>query len=302
MNVARMVVLSVAFAAAGGAALLVRSGIGGNRTARPAAAVPVTNLEDVLVAATDIAAGKGVEVTGVRWQSWPKDALNTSFIVRSKEPDMAKDVSGAIARVPLVTGEPITEANIVRAGTTGFMAATLTQGMRAIAVPVSAETSAGGFVLPNNRVDVILTRDISAGGAVKRFSAETVLKDVRVLAVDQTVQQDKDKQTVIGRTATLELKPDQAEVAAQSVQSGVLSLALRSLGDSAGVPLTAIVEKKLLPIAPRVAVSGGGPSTRTPSVFVYRYGVLQPAGGQIGSGPGGGGGGVVQTAAAGQLP
>src|SRR4051812_43367831 len=120
MNVTRMVVLSVAFAAAGGAALLVRSGVGGNRTARPAAVVPVTNLEDVLVASTDIAAGKGVEVTGVRWQSWPKDALNPSFTVRSKNPDMAKDVSGAIARVPLVAGEPITETNIVRAGATGF--------------------------------------------------------------------------------------------------------------------------------------------------------------------------------------
>src|SRR5438067_3996484 len=167
MNVARMVVLSVAFAAAGGAALLVRSGVG-NRTARPAAVAQLTNQDEVLVAATDIAVGHGVEPTGVRWQPWPKEALNPAFIVRSKNPDMAKDVSGAIARVPLVAGEPITGTNVVRAGATGFMAATLTPGMRAIAVPVTPETSAGGFILPNDRVDVLLTRDVSAGGGVQR--------------------------------------------------------------------------------------------------------------------------------------
>jgi len=279
MNVSRMIVLSVAFAAAGGAALLVRSGMGGPKTVQAASGPQMMATEDVLVAGTDVAVGHGVDVMAVRWQKWPTDAINASFIVRTKQPDLTKDVAGAIARVPLVAGQPITDANIVRAGTAGFMAATITPGMRALAVPVSPETGAGGFILPNDRVDVLLTRDFSAGGAIKRFISETILKDVRVLAVDQTVQQEKDKQTVIGRTATVELKPDQAEVAAQAIQSGVLSLALRSLGDSNGVPLTIIAEKRP-PVLPTRTVSAGPAGPRPPAVFVYRYGVLQAAGAQ----------------------
>jgi pilus assembly protein CpaB len=298
-----MVVLSVAFAAAGGAALLVRAGVG-NRAARPATVVESVPSDEVLVAATDVAVGHSIDAMQVRWQKWPKEAINASYVVRSKQPDLTKDISGAIARTPLVAGEPLTGTNVVRAGATGFMAATLTPGYRAIAVPVTVETSAGGFILPNDRVDVILTRDVSGGSGTKRFLAETVLKDVRILAMDQTVQQDKDKQTVIARTATLELRPEQTEVAAQSVQAGTLSLALRSLGDSNGVPLTVIAEKKAPPApvtGPRIAVSGGGP--RQPQVFVYRYGVLQPTPGQAGTaGSGPGGGSVVQTAAAGELP
>jgi pilus assembly protein CpaB len=221
----------------------------------------------------------------VRFEAWPKTSVTTGLITKDVQPDVAKAVAGIVVRAPLVTGQPITEASIVRAGAAGFLAATIKPGMRAIGVPVNAETSAGGFILPNDRVDVVLTRDMSAGSGKKDFHSETILRDVRVLAVDQTAHQEKDQQTVVGKTATLELNPDQAVLLAQAQQMGVVSLALRALGDSSGEPVTAMENKRPPAIfaAPRRA--------RDNTVTVFRYGVRRDSnasGGGAGSASGAG--------------
>jgi pilus assembly protein CpaB len=112
------------------------------------------------------------------------------------------------------------------------MSAILPAGMRAVGTRISADTSAGGFILPNDRVDVILTRELADtpdGETV--FQASTILMDVRVLAIDQVIRQEEEQEFVVARTATLETSPSQSELIAQAQATGVLSLALRSLGD-----------------------------------------------------------------------
>ena len=144
-----------------------------------------------------------------------------------------REVSGSIARAPFIAGEPIREQKLVKADGSGFMAAILPEGFRAISTEISPETGAGGFILPNDRVDVILTKreknpdakgpDIS--------SSEVILTNVRVLAIDQAPKEKEGTSALIGKTVTLELKPDQAETLARSRQNGTLTLALRSIAD-----------------------------------------------------------------------
>ena len=268
MNVMRIAILGVAAIAAGAAALLVRGMLGGGTPTSQAAAPPIAITTDVLVASKDVVPGHVLSVDLVRWDPWPKSAVSSTLITKDKQPDLDKAIAGAVVRSPLVAGQPITEASIVRAGSAGFMAATIKPGMRAIGVPVTAETSAGGFILPNDRVDVVLTRDMSGGnGGPKNFESGIILQDVRVLAVDQTTHQEKDQQSVVGKTATLELTPDQAELLAQSQQSGILSLVLRALGDSEGEPIANNATHR----RPLIA----GTNSDRSAVTVFRYGVLR---------------------------
>ena len=272
MNLMRFAILGVAFIAAAAAVLLARGMLGGGTPATQAAPAPVTTIE-ILVASKDIAPGHSLDADLVHWELWPKKSVPAvGFITKELQPDIAKAVMGVVVRAPLVSGQPVTEASIVHAGATGFLAATIKPGLRAIGVPVNADTSAGGFILPNDRVDVVLSRDVSGGTGIKNFESQTILRDVRVLAVDQTAQPAKDQQSVVGKTATLELTPDQAELLARSQQMGVLSLALRALGDSSGEPVAEIAKKRDVPVilAPR-------PERRNNTVNVIRYGVRREA-------------------------
>src|SRR5262249_44720494 len=142
--------------------------------------------------------------------------------------------TGSIARYPFIAGEPIREPKLVKANGSGFMAAILPTGMRAVSTEISPETGAGGFILPNDRVDVLLTRrdknpDAKSNGDI--VHSEIILSNVRVLAIDQAPKEQEGKNAVVGKTVTLELKPEQAETLARSRQMGTLSLALRSIVD-----------------------------------------------------------------------
>jgi len=167
----------------------------------------------------------------VKWQPWPKDSLSPLLITRDTHPDAMTAIAGAIVRAPLLAGEPITENKVVHIGQAGILSATIAPGKRAVSIPISAETGAGGFILPNDHVDVLLTRAVP--GAGRNFHVETVLENIRVLAIDQTFKDDKDAQTAVGKTATLELEPDQAELIALAQAQGTLSLALRGLAETA---------------------------------------------------------------------
>ncbi len=180
--------------------------------------------------------GQTVSPGDVQWQDWPASAATGNFIRKSDRPDAIEKLSGSIARAPFVNGEPIREAKLVNAKGSGFMAAILPSGMRAISTQISPETGAGGFILPNDHVDVILTRrdrtpTRTAGGG-DTHSSETILTNVRVLAIDQNVQEKNGQKVVVGKTATLELTPSQTETLALSQQLGTLSLALRSITDA----------------------------------------------------------------------
>ena len=230
MKIAQIAVLSIALGAGGIAAWLAR---GTDDTAKTSAQ-PVAQLAtvEVLVAKNEIGLGQSVKPDDLQWQTWPA-AASSSFIKRGDRPDANKQITGMIARAPFIAGEPIREPKLVRADGSGFMAAILPTGMRAVSTEISAETGAGGFILPNDRVDVILTRRDKAAekGAPDTIKSEIILPNIRVLAIDQAPKEKDGQNALVGRTVTLELKPEQAETLARSRQTGTLSLALRSIAD-----------------------------------------------------------------------
>jgi pilus assembly protein CpaB len=228
MNTARIVVLTIAVGAGGVAAYLAS----GSDKAPPQ---PVVQLQtvDVLVAKNDIGLGRSVTADDVQWQTWPAATASNNFLRRNERPEATKDVIGSIARAPFIAGEPIREPKLVKPNGSGFMAAILPTGMRAVSTEISPETGAGGFILPNDRVDVILSRrekNPDKGGP-DLVHAEIILSNIRVLAIDQAPKEKDGQNAVVGKTATLELKSDQAEILARARQSGTLSLALRSIAD-----------------------------------------------------------------------
>ena len=233
MNTARIVVLTVAIGAGGIAAYLAS----GSDNSAPPPAAPVVQLPtiDVLVAKNDIGLGQPVKPEDVQWQTWPAATASATFIRRNDRPDGNTQVVGAIARAPFIQGEPIRDQKLVKAEGSGFMAAILPSGMRAVATEISPETGAGGFILPNDRVDILLVRRDKnpdrAGSANDLITAEVVLSNIRVLAIDQAPKEKDGQNAVVGRTVLLELKPEQTETLARARQSGTLSMALRSIAD-----------------------------------------------------------------------
>lgn len=235
MKAARLVVMLGALAAAGGAGVLALN-LANREPEKQIVEVqsgPSIETEDVLVAADDIALGTGLNPKQVRWQQWPKESLASDFVTRSADPEGAEKISGAIARAAFYKGEPIRESKLVRSDR-GYMSAILPSGQRAIATTISTEISAGGFILPNDKVDVIMTRR-SKSNEGEGFQTETILENVRVLAIDQTVEEKDGESVVVGQTATLQLSPREAEILTAAQQmADRLTLTLRSVEDSKG--------------------------------------------------------------------
>ena len=204
------------------------------------------NTEKVLVATKDVAMGTTLTDGDVAWRDWPKDSVSSQFITGGAH-DSEVAVVGAVARARIYSGEPISDAKLIHTDR-GFMSAILPEGKRAVAIKIAADTSAGGFILPNDHVDVIMTRRLnqSDSSGAPEYLTETILNNVRVLAIDQTVEKMNTKDggagsdTVVGRTATLELTPEQAKIITVAQQmSDRLNLALRSVTDSALDPTDA---------------------------------------------------------------
>ena len=231
MDKARILVLAIA-GCAGLTALYLASG----SDDKPAPPPPVAQLPtvDILVARTDIGLGQAVKPEDLQWQTWPAATASASFMRRDSNAEAIKDVTGSIARAPFIQGEPIREQKLVKADGSGFMAAILPTGMRAGSTEISPETGAGGFILPNDRVDVLLSKrdkNPDRNGA-DIVNSEVILTNIRVLAIDQAPKEKDGTNALIGKTVTLELKPEQTETLARARQSGVLSLALRSIADN----------------------------------------------------------------------
>jgi pilus assembly protein CpaB len=258
MNIARVVVLIIALSAGGVAAYLARGTEDKPPVAEPVAQLPTA---EILVAKSDIGLGQPVKPEDLQWQTWPASAAG-NLVNRASRAEAIKEIAGSIARSPFIAGEPIREQKLVNANGSGFMAAILPTGMRAISTEISPETGAGGFILPNDRVDVILTKrektpGSSGGDAVQ---SEIILSNIRVLAIDQAPKEKEGINTLVGRTVTLELKPEQAETLARARQSGTLALALRSITD----------------VNAAEGRSEDQVQKRSVSVNVVRYGVANP--------------------------
>jgi pilus assembly protein CpaB len=237
MNSSRLIILGVAVFAAIGAGYVAK-----NMMAPPPPQVivekaptePAIALKDVLVLREDVEMGTSV-ADKLAWQAWPADAMNERFITREAEENALEELAQSIARVPLYAGEPLRRSKLIGGGQS-FMSSILPAGKRAVATQIAADTSAGGFILPNDYVDVIMTRRSgnAAGGSGDGFITETILKNIRVLAIDQAIREDEEGRRVrVGDTATLELTPDQAEIITVAAQmADRLTLALRAVVDA----------------------------------------------------------------------
>jgi pilus assembly protein CpaB len=231
MNTARIVVLTIAVGAGGVAAYLASGS-----DSKPPANQPVAQLQtvEVLVAKSDIGLGQTVTPEEMQWQTWPAAAASNTFIRRNERPDATTQIAGSIARSPFIAGEPIREAKLIKANGSGFMAAILPTGMRAVSTEISPETGAGGFILPNDHVDVILSRrqkNPDRNSTSDIVVSEIILTNIRVLAIDQAPKEKDGQNSVVGKTVTLELKAEQTWLLASARQAGTLSLALRSIAD-----------------------------------------------------------------------
>src|SRR3954471_12282630 len=230
MNTARIVVLTIAVGAGGIAAYLAS----GSDNKPPPEPVAQLQTVDVLVAKSDIGLGQTVTPEDMLWQTWPASSASNTFIRRNERPEATTQIAGSIARSPFVAGEPIREPKLVKGNGSGFMAAILPAGMRAISTEIAPETGAGGFILPNDRVDVILSKrekNVGSSGGPDIINSEVILPNVRVLAIDQAPKEKDGQNAVVGKTVTLELRPEQAETLARARQTGTLALALRSIAD-----------------------------------------------------------------------
>jgi len=167
----------------------------------------------------------------VRWQKWPKEGISGGYIIKDGDKTIEELVAGTIVRSAFFEGEPIRDGKLIKSDS-GYMSAMLPAGQRAIATAISTDTSAGGFILPNDRVDVIMTRREQTDTG-EQFVTETILQNIRVLAIDQTIEEKDGEAVVVGSTATLQLDPRQTEILTVAQQmADRLTLALRSLEDT----------------------------------------------------------------------
>lgn len=230
MKPVRVIILAVAVLSAGLAGFLALK-LTGNRTVI-AAGEPVVEKEptvNVLIASKSLAVGSRLDGDSIRWATWPESGLVDGLITDQNRPNAVTDLTGVVVRLPMFNGEPVRQEKIADSSSR-IMSSLLPAGKRAVATEITVATGAGGFILPNDRVDVIMVRKSETGG----FITETVLSNVRVLAIDQQIEEKEDgSKSVVGTTATLELTPDQSKVMTVAQQmADRLSLALRSIADA----------------------------------------------------------------------
>jgi pilus assembly protein CpaB len=230
MRIRTLILFLAAAVLAGGTGLLVRSFLAQKAVeadARPLER-PAAPQKSVLVARNGITRGQILKPQDFSWQVWPEGGIDRNYIQSGTR--QAEAFTGWVARDPIAPGEPIIEAKIVSPGSRGFLAAALAPGMRAVSVTVNATSGISGFVFPGDQVDILVTHNpvVGGGGEAPHKAAETVLHDVRVIAVDQKLD-NKGTEALVPRTATLEVTPKQSEVIAVATEMGKLSLSLRSL-------------------------------------------------------------------------
>ena len=239
MRVSRIVLLVVALFAGGLAAFLaLRGGSQPAPAPAPEARVVEEQRAQILVAKAPIGMGERLSPDNVEWQPWPANAVQPSFVTQAAMPEAITDMTDAVVRFEFFAGEPIRGEKLVRSEQ-GYLSAVLAEGMRGISIAVNADSASGGFILPNDHVDVILTHTGPNGEM-----SETILSNVRVLAINtrlgelgssggQADTDNSDRTTVFNdrAIATLELDPGQGETLINAGRIGALSLALRSILD-----------------------------------------------------------------------
>jgi pilus assembly protein CpaB len=241
MDTRKVILLVGALIVAAITAFFARTLIMGSSTPQASASIagapaPVIDGPKVLVATRALPIGTIVDATALKFQPWPKELVEGAYFQEGPELDM-KNIVGTVVRQAVTAGQPITQGALVKPGDRGFLAAALGPGMRAVTVPVSAQTSVAGFVFPGDRIDFLLTQTVAGGGDGPPLKAsETIMRNMRVLATDQRTSQDKDDagNTVVRTfsTVTVEATPKIAEQIAVAQTLGSISLSLRSIADN----------------------------------------------------------------------
>lgn len=232
MNRNLLIVLAGGFVIALLVAMIVSSGLEKEPVQVPSESV------QVLVASHKIPMGSTLSAADMKWQAWPKASLFEGAIIREGEQGVTKALSGRVRR-DVASGEPLTEMSMVRSADGNLVVAALEPGKRAMALKVSAQSMVGGFINPGDHVDVILTHKVRISGdardavsdTIDRMATETILENVRVLAIDQRATKAADEKAKVGRTVTLEVTAEESEKLALASGMGELSLTLRGMGD-----------------------------------------------------------------------
>ncbi|MFI5013055.1 MAG: Flp pilus assembly protein CpaB [Hyphomicrobiales bacterium] len=239
MKPARIAIIGVALAA-GLVAAYLSSGIREQGPAPQVAAEPEKiAATEVLVAATDLALGMKLGVADLKWLPWPTGGLGPGLILKKDAPDAIAQTAGSMVREGFLANEPVRKEKLIRADS-GFLAAILPGGKRAFAISIDPQgtSSAGTLILPNDHVDVVqIYKDMGASKAAGTdiFSSQTLLQNIRVLAIGPNIEEKNGERVAVGQTATLELDPQQVMIVALAARTGSLTLALRSVVDAAAV-------------------------------------------------------------------
>lgn len=233
MDKKKLLLLLGALVIAVGTALAARSLFAGAAAPRAEAVAPAPKGPKVLVAQRALPVGTIITADAISFQAWPKEMIQDAYFIDG-EADTAKLV-GTVVRFPITAGQPVTQGALVAPGDRGFLAAALGPGMRAVTIPVSAKTGVAGFVFPGDHVDLVLTQTVGGGEGSPLNASETILRNLRVLATDQSTETETaDGKTVVRafRTVTLEVTPRIAEKVSVAQTIGTLSLSLRSIADN----------------------------------------------------------------------
>jgi pilus assembly protein CpaB len=252
MRARTLILLLLALVLAGGTTMMARAWLASQRAARNEAsplAVP-TPSKSVLIVRTPLQRGQILRPDDLAWEQWPEAGIAKNYVVLGTR--APESYSGWVARQMLTAGEPLTEAKIIAPGNRGFLAAVLHPGMRAVSVPVTVTSGISGFVFPGDQVDLIVTYSVqdrpqpgqATSGALQEHKiSETVLHDIRVIAIDQKLD-SKPGEAVVAKTATFEVTPKQSEIVALASEMGKLSLSLRSLVPGTGEVKSEIADLK----------------------------------------------------------
>ncbi|GGB16306.1 hypothetical protein GCM10011380_02250 [Sphingomonas metalli] len=220
-------------------ALFARSLIAGSAAPEAVAAAaplqPVPGGPEVLVATRALPVGTILDASALKFQPWPKELVDNAYFLKTAT-DL-KALQGTVVRNAITAGQPVTQGALVKPGDRGFLAAALGPGMRAVTVPVSAQSAVAGFVFPGDRIDLVLTQSVQGGGDGQPLHvSETIMRNLRVLATDQrtdnTVGEDGKTQVRTFSTVTIEATPRIAEQLAVAQTVGSISLSLRSIADN----------------------------------------------------------------------
>jgi len=229
MNVRSLILVVAALIIAVVTAFMARALMSGNDQAKPAQVTKQVTESKILVAARTLTVGHILQAEDMKWQPWPEDAMHDAYVKEGSA--SINDMTGKVLRNAFLTGQPLTTDAIISPNDRGFLAAVLSPGMRAITVSISATSGVAGFIFPGDRVDLVMTHQVERGDAPSLDVSETVMRNVRVLAIDQATA-NVANQPKVGGTATLEVTPKQVEKIKVMQRVGDLSLSLRPLADN----------------------------------------------------------------------